>query len=813
MSTVPNWLLGHGVEARRLWALSAAPAWKFALLFCVFQVAFFFAYRYAMAFSFVTASPFWFPVSILLCALLVSSPRWWIAIALSTLPIRLFASVADGLPAWFLMATFTVDSSATLLAAAVLRRSLTNPLRFATVKEYAIYVSVAVLLVPAIAAVGGAAARQLYAADYAVGWWEWFRGNALAHLVVTPAILYWVLAAPWKNVRALRARRVEQVALLLGIVVSGYFAFYSDIGGPTFAEPRLYLPIAFLLWAAIRFGMLGASGAVSLIAFMSVHAALTGRGPFAGLSPADTAIALQHFLFERAAPLFLIAILIEQSQRVENSLRESEQRFRRLADTAPVMIWQAGTDRSYDFVNQVWLDFTGRTLREELGNGWVDGVHAEDLPRCLDMYRQAFDLRQPFDVEFRLRHRDCSYRWIHCTGVPRYSQPREFLGYVGCAIDVTEARKQVAALRASEERYREVVNTQTDLVCRFLPDTTITFVNEAYARYFGRTREQLIGTSFLELLPESAHMSARDYMITITANPERRAIEHEVRRPDGTRGWQHWVDHPIFGVDGQIEEFQAIGYDITDRKRAEEANRNLAHASRLAAMGELTALVAHEVNQPLCAIRFNAEAALILLQRHDVALGEIREILTDIYKDNQRADDVIRGIRHLSCKRELKLQPLDVNDVVEEVLHLVTPDALRREVEVVRALDVALPPVDGDLVHLQQVVLNLVVNAMDALREVSPPRRVSLSTRRRSDGFVEVAVADNGPGVPADRLPRIFDSFFSTKAEGIGIGLSVARSIVQTHGGRIWAQNNDSGGATFAFVVPTLSADDTGDAR
>jgi PAS domain S-box-containing protein len=181
-------------------------------------------------------------------------------------------------------------------------------------------------------------------------------------------------------------------------------------------------------------------------------------------------------------------------------------------------------------------------------------------------------------------------------------------------IDITERQRAQQALRASEERYRTVVESQRDLVCRYLQDTTLSFANDAYCRCFNRTREELIGSKFLELIP----VSARDKVLNNIGilSSERRVIthEHEVILSDGTLGWQQWTNYPILGADGKAAEFQAIGHDITDRKRSEEANRNLAHASRLAIVGELTAMIAHEINQPLGAIQNNADAAELLLE-------------------------------------------------------------------------------------------------------------------------------------------------------------------------------------------------------
>ena len=431
---------GQNVLERDLKGLIRGSHLRNVLGLCLFAVAFYFAYRYGMAFSHVTSSPFWFPDSVLLCTLLVVRPsRWWVFI-LAALPIRLLLSVPEGVPLWFLLATFANDSAKGLIVAAALRRFLRNPVRFETVRDFALFCLFAVLLVPAASAFGGAAARYFLGSDFWLAWEQWFLGDSLTHLVVTPVIFYWVLGVPWNAPVRFGRRWVEGALLAAGLLVTAYIAFDTEGGATGFTEPRFYAPVPFLFWAAIRFGMFGATGAIAVIAFFSVAAALHGLGPFSGRSPADTAINLQHFLLLRAAPLYLVAVLIEQKQGVEVSLRESEERFRSMANTAPALMWISGTDKRCEFVNRGWLDFTGRTLEQELGKGWTESVHGEDVQRCLETYHSSFDARQRFEMEYRARRYDGDYRWLLDRGVPRYAPDGKFVGYIGSAIDITERK-------------------------------------------------------------------------------------------------------------------------------------------------------------------------------------------------------------------------------------------------------------------------------------------------------------------------------------------------------------------------------------
>jgi signal transduction histidine kinase len=243
-------------------------------------------------------------------------------------------------------------------------------------------------------------------------------------------------------------------------------------------------------------------------------------------------------------------------------------------------------------------------------------------------------------------------------------------------------------------------------------------------------------------------------------------------------------------------------------REAGEADRRLAHAQRLAVVGELTASIAHEINQPLGAMYNNAEAAEMLLDLEHPPLDDLRQILADIRRQDLMASQVVRRMRTLLARHELEMAGVDLNDAIGEVLHLIAGDARRRQVVVASDFARVLPAVQGDRVHLQQVLLNLALNGMDAMAAVPDSRRrLVVRTARIDDRFVEVAVSDSGHGIAAGDEPRLFDSFYTTKKEGMGLGLSIARSIVQAHNGRIWAENNAAGGATFHVALPAAAID------
>jgi PAS domain S-box-containing protein len=243
--------------------------------------------------------------------------------------------------------------------------------------------------------------------------------------------------------------------------------------------------------------------------------------------------------------------------------------------------------------------------------------------------------------------------------------------------------------------------------------------------------------------------------------------------------------------------------DLTDRKRAQQATENLAHVSRLAVLGEMTAMIAHEVNQPLGAILSNADAADLLLEKEGVNLGEVKRILADIRKDDLRAGEAIQRVRALLRRKEIQMQPLDLNETAADVIKLLLGEAARKHVIIRSEFDIHLPFVLGDRVQLQQVLLNLLMNGMEAMLDTPISTRYLTVQTCTNNDRVEFAVKDAGYGILEENLPRLFDSFFTTKKDGMGLGLAIARSIIEAHQGQIWAENCSDGGAVFRVALPS----------
>ena len=284
--------------------------------------------------------------------------------------------------------------------------------------------------------------------------------------------------------------------------------------------------------------------------------------------------------------------------------------------------------------------------------------------------------------------------------------------------------------------------------------------------------------------------------------------EYRIVLPDGQVRWMAGRGRVEFNREGKPVRMRGVSLDITERWRAEQElqqlRQEIAHVSRVSMMGQLASALAHEINQPLGAILRNAEAAELFIRHESPDLNEIRAILADIRKDDQRASAVISRMRALLKGHSLDTRPIEVGELIGEVAALARADAAARHVKLETNVSLGLPSVKGDRVHLQQVLLNLILNGMDALNgTIQNDRRVTVSAQLDDAQSIEIAVSDTGLGIPADELARVFEPFFTTKPQGMGMGLPISRTIIEAHGGRLWAENNNGGGATFRFTLRT----------
>ncbi|MDX2178998.1 MAG: ABC transporter substrate binding protein [Bryobacteraceae bacterium] len=373
--------------------------------------------------------------------------------------------------------------------------------------------------------------------------------------------------------------------------------------------------------------------------------------------------------------LLIAGLLFQRAKRrrAEADVRESESRFRTIADSAPVMIVICNAQSNCEWCNKAWLEFTGATLADSIGLSYDSHFHPDDR-------RSIRDASPGRPLEMRLRGRDGEYRWVLCTQTIRAGGDK---GFIGSGIDISERKETEAALQ---------------------------------------------------------------------------------------------------------------------KNRAE-----VAHLARLSLMGELLASISHELNQPLTSIRTNAEVAQILIGRENPDLEKIRECLADIVGDDYRASEIIVRLRGLAKRQTQKPVSLDIESLVVEVMRLVQSDALLHKVILSVQREDNLPLVHGDRIGLQQVLLNLLLNAVSAAQECPPPRRKVAVSVARAGASVQIDVRDWANGIRADKLSRLFEPFFTTKPDGLGMGLPICKNIIESHNGRLWAENNPDEGATFHFTLPISS--------
>jgi two-component system sensor kinase FixL len=375
-------------------------------------------------------------------------------------------------------------------------------------------------------------------------------------------------------------------------------------------------------------------------------------------------------------------------------------------------------------------------------------------------------------------------------------------------VDLTERKRDAEILRRERAFLRQVIDTDPNLIFAKDRDGRFTLANKAVADMYGTTVDDLIGRTDAHFNHDASEVAAfrRDDLRVMETRGELFIAEERITDAVGSARYVQTVKRPIVGEDGAANQVLGVATDISARKAAEmqlvRQRNELAHLSRVTMLAELSGSMAHELNQPLTAILSNAQAGLRFLDRDTVSLDELRAILQDIVADDKRAGQVIAGLRLLLMKGETRHEDLQMNAVVRDVLRILHSDLVHVGVDANVETAHGLPPVRGDRVQLQQVLLNLVVNACDAMASSPAPKRRLLVTTSLDEGFVRVCVADRGYGIAREHAERIFEPFFTTKDHGLGMGLSICRNIVTSHGGRLWAEDNGGGGTRFHFTVP-----------
>jgi PAS domain S-box-containing protein len=489
--------------------------------------------------------------------------------------------------------------------------------------------------------------------------------------------------------------------------------------------------------------------------------------------------------------------LAEQERKKAEVLRESELQFQHMADHAPVLIWTAGTDKKCTWFNKNWLDFVGRTMEQELGDGWAENVHPDDFEDCVKTYERSFDARQPFAMDYRLRRYDGEYRWVLDNGVPLFSAG-EFTGYIGSCIDISEQKTVESELRESEDRFRTMADNAPVLIwvngingCEF--------VNREYLRFLGRTFDEVRWMNWKEFLhPEDAEGYLQSYQ---EAFEKRGPFEAQTRfrRADGQYRWLRSSAAPRFTDDGAFLGHVGCSTDITDTRKSEDA---LKEADRR--KDEFLATLAHELRNPLAPIRNSLH--ILRIAGSTTAAARVHDMMDRQVNQMVRlVEDLLEVSRITRGKFELRRERIELAAVVHAAVETSKPliEAARHE------LIVLLPPeslrIDGDPVRLAQVFANLLNNAAKYTEEGG---RIWVTGMRKGPEVV-VSVRDNGMGIPEAMLPKVFDLFTqvdrsSRRAQGgLGIGLTLVKRLVAMHRGTVEAKSDGPRcGSEFLVTLP-----------
>ena len=672
-----------------------AGAWPpLRTLSCVLAstVSYYVATQIAWALTFPDSkvSLFFPPQAVLLCVLLLVPTRHWWAYVVAAAGAHFLATQQAGWPPLYTLTAEAFDAVKCVSAAAGIRLLIKSPLKAITLRDAMLFVLIAVVIVPFGTAFWGASFTVSFGfgTQYWVEWRNLGISNAVTTVVLVPAFLLGAHHLFVRRPKALPPGRVLEAALLgVCTVALGLFVFDQTPAGPNTSPALLYAPIPLLIWAALRFGLGGISLSMLIITIQAIWGTMRGHGPFLAQTPAENATALQLFLLVTAAPLMLLAVVIEEERRAKEALREGANLMGLAAEAGNLATWV------WDVSNDdVWMTERGRSLFGFEPHGRLDlaatsdRVHPEDRAAREAAIQRALQTRGEYEMEYRLQQADGIARWIHGRG--RYVGPDAGTGpkVFGVAIDVT-ARKQAEASAA--------------------------------------------------------------------------------------------------------------------QKRAE-----LEHVARVATLGELTATLTHELGQPLTAILSNSYAGVRLLDAPEPDLKEVRSTLADICDVTERAGEVVGGLRAM-LKRDSTagLTIVDVNDVIRIVERIVHGDANLHKVTIQLDLSPEVRPVKGDSVQLQQVILNLMRNAFSAMSGtgLDGARRLVVRTKSLETAAVLVEVQDSGTGIAAEQLESIFKPFITSRPDGLGMGLSICRSIIERHGGRISAANSPDGGAKFSIMLPAAT--------
>ncbi len=633
-------------------------------------------------------------------------------------------------------------------------------------------------------------------------------------LIVAPLCLTWYASAAEP---VPRGRRIELVLVAAATVAVSTLVF-NDRLSPMVAVAQLpYALFPVMFWAGLRFGPREVSAAIFLAAMIAVWYTSLGEGPFAGGDRLEGLASLYLFLTVLGVTSLMFAAALRQREEADAAVRASGERYRLLIERMNEGLVMQDRNGIITYASDRFCELIGRSRADLIGKSGREITLPEERAQWDEHYRRR---QQGASDSFELSLLRASGEPMRAYVSPRplFDERGQYSGSFALITDVTARRRAEEALRESEMKYRLLVENQTELVLTLGRDGRVRFGSPSYRQFFGADAADPVGRPLaLEVHEDDRPATARAWAAAWQP-PYSASFENRVLTPKGWR-WLAWSVRAVQDAagGGAPDTVVAVARDVTDRRRAEEQARqhlqSLAHVSRVSSMGEMASAIAHEINQPLTAIANYAYACIRLLRGGRASGEEALEVMQRVATEAERAGEVVRKMRSFVRGDEGQVSAVDANFLVAEVLQLAAPEARQSGVELVPALAPELPEALADSIQIQQVLLNLVRNAVEAIVAGDCAERVvRIETARCESGFVEIRVSDTGPGLAPEAVERVFEPFYTTKTDGIGIGLALSRSIVDAHGGRLWATSGTGRGATLHLTLPIADAAEETDA-
>jgi PAS domain S-box-containing protein len=483
-------------------------------------------------------------------------------------------------------------------------------------------------------------------------------------------------------------------------------------------------------------------------------------------------------------------------------------------DAIPAMAWSTGPDGSADFVSRGWIEYTHLSLEETKGSGWASAIHPDDRAKFVEKFLKAVVAGAPYEDEGRIRRADGQYRCFLVRATPSRDKAGNIIKWYGVCTDIEDRKRAETALHDSERRFRDFSEASADWYWETGPDHRFSYIPAGRPESANLVNSDVKGRTRWEIATDVEKEPAKwqEHISILNSHRPFRNLVYPVLRQDGSTIYVEVSGIPRFDGDGRFLGYRGGGSDVTAIVRADEVEKSLqqaqvelAHVTRLTTLGELTASIAHEVNQPLSGVIGNGAACLRWLSKDPPQFyGEVRDCVKAMIGDADRASAIIAKIRALAKNTAPQMATLDINDVIKEAIALVQRQLDDHSVVLRQHLAMDIAAVTGDRIQLQQVVINLIMNSVEAMENVTERAREIVIRSCRSDNHqIAVEVRDSGVGIDPARIDGVFEPFFTTKSKGLGMGLSISRSIIEAHDGRLTLSSDGETGTTVRITLPS----------